>query len=185
VALAFNVDDLSIRRGLATFRGDEHDNPGRGNWFENRVDGGLVRILVDFAHNAHGMSALAEAVRHVQAERVILLIGQAGDRSDQEIFDLLHAACSMKPDQLLVAELPGYERGRKAFEVPELIRQEAMRLGIPANAIEIFSSPAEATASALSRAAAGDLLILLALMQRSEALSMVHKFLGDESDDGG
>jgi hypothetical protein len=29
---------------------------------------------------------------------------------------------------------------------------------------------------------AGDLLVLLALMQRAEALSMVHKFPGDGSD---
>jgi len=185
VALALNIDDASIRKGLAAFRGDEYDNPGRGNWFERRVDGGLIRILIDFAHNEHGMRALAESVRQVQAERVILLIGQAGDRSDQDIIDLLHAACSVNPDQLLVTELTGYERGRKAYEVPELIRQEAIRLGIPASAIEIFPGPADATASALSRAVPGDLLVLLALTQRSEALSMVHKFLGDDNDSRG
>ena len=185
VALALKIDDASIRKGLAAFRGDEYDNPGRGNWFERRVDGGLIRILIDFAHNEHGMRALAESVRQVQAERVILLIGQAGDRSDQDIIDLLHAACSVNPDQLLVTELTGYERGRKAYEVPELIRQEAIRLGIPASAIEIFPGPADATASALSRAVPGDLLVLLALTQRSEALSMVHKFLGDDNDSRG
>jgi UDP-N-acetylmuramyl tripeptide synthase len=185
VALALGIDDTSIRKGLAAFRGDEHDNPGRGNWFEHRVDGGMIRILVDFAHNEHGMRALAESVRQVQAERIILLIGQAGDRSDQDIIDLLRAACSINPDQLLVAELPGYERGRKSFEVPELIRQEAIRFGIPASAIEIFPGPAEATASALGRAGPGDLLVLLALTQRAEALSMVHNFLGDGRDGRG
>ena len=131
------------------------------------------------------MRALAESVRQVQAERIILLIGQAGDRSDQDIIDLLRAACSINPDQLLVAELPGYERGRKSFEVPELIRQEAIRFGIPASAIEIFPGPPEATASALGRAGPGDLLVLLALTQRAEALSMVHNFLGDGSDGRG
>jgi len=185
VALALGIDDTAIRKGLAAFRGDEHDNPGRGNWFEHRVDGGIIRILVDFAHNEHGMRALAESVRQVYAERIILLIGQAGDRSDQDIIALLRAACSVNPDQLLVAELPGYERGRKSFEVPELIRQEAIRLGIPASAIEIFPGPADATASALDRAGPGDLLVLLALTQRAEALSMVHNFLGEGSDGRG
>ncbi len=183
VAISLGIDDAAIRQGLAAFRGDEHDNPGRGNWFEHRVDGGLVRILVDFAHNEHGMKALAEAVGQVPAERVMLLIGQAGDRSDQDIIALLEAGCRTLPDQLLVAELPGYERGREPFAVPELIRREAIRLGIPAGAIEIFPTPRDATASALSRARPGDLLILLALTQRSEALSLVHEYMesGDKN----
>jgi UDP-N-acetylmuramyl tripeptide synthase len=177
VSLALGIDDNSIRKGLFAFRGDEHDNPGRGNWFERRVDGGVIRILVDFAHNEHGMQALAEAVRQVPAERIILLIGQAGDRSDQDINDLVRAACSIDPDQLLATELPGYERGRKPFEVPEMIRREAIRFGVPQGAVEIFPGPVEATASALGRALPGDLLVLLALSQRSEALSLVHEFL--------
>ena len=141
VATTLGIDDTAIRKGLASFRGDEHDNPGRGNWFEHQVDDGTIRILVDFAHNEHGMKALADAVRQVPAERVILLMGQAGDRLDQDIIDLVRAACSIRPDQLLVAELPGYERGREPFEVPELIRAEAVKSGIPENAIEIFPGP--------------------------------------------
>ena len=184
VAIALGINDTSIRKGLAVFRGDEHDNPGRGNWFEYQVDDGIIRILVDFAHNEHGMKALADAVRQVPAKRVILLMGQAGDRLDKDIIDLVRAACSMRPCQLLVAELPGYERGREPFEVPALIRTEAMKSGIPDNAIEIFQEPREATAQALSRARPGDLLVLLALTQRSAALSLIHEFIenGKEGD---
>jgi cyanophycin synthetase len=177
VAIALGINDHAIRKGLAVFRGDEHDNPGRGNWFEHHVDDGLIRILVDFAHNEHGMKALADAVRQVPAKRVILLIGQAGDRLDKDIIDLVKAACSIKLSQLLVAELPGYERGRESFEVPELIRQEAVRFGIPKENVEIFPGPVEATAQALSRAKPGDLLVLLALTQRAAALSLVHEFI--------
>jgi len=177
VATTLGIDDRAIRNGLAVFRGDEHDNPGRGNWFEHPVDDGLIRIVVDFAHNEHGMKALADAVRQVPAERVILLMGQAGDRLDKDIGDLVKAACSIRPGQLLVAELPGYERGREPFEVPELIRHAAVKSGIPEKAIELFPSPREATALALSRARPGDLLVLLALTQRTEALSLVHEFI--------
>lgn len=185
IAIALGLPDDSIRKGLAVFRGDEHDNPGRGNWFEHRVDGGSIRILVDFAHNEHGMKALADTVRQVPAERVILLMGQAGDRLDKDIADLVHAACSVWPSQLLVAELPGYERGRQPGEVPELIRREAVSYGIPENAIELFPAPGEATAEALSRARPGDLLVLLALTQRAEALALVHEFLeGGAGSDG-
>ena len=178
IALAFGIEHAAIARGLAAFRGDERDNPGRGNWFEHKVPGGSVRILVDFAHNAHGMAALAETVRQLPAERVVLLIGQAGDRLDRDIRELVEAACSMRPDRLLVAELPGYERGRAPGEVPELIRRYAIACGVPEGCIEQFDGPREATRRALSDARAGDLLVLLALTQRQEALELVHEFIG-------
>jgi cyanophycin synthetase len=185
IATSLGIDDPAIRKGLATFRGDEHDNPGRGNWFEQKVDDGTIRILVDFAHNEHGMKALADAVRQVPARRVILLMGQAGDRPDKDIIDLVKAASRINPGQLLVAELPGYERGREPFEVPELIRQEAIRSGIPETAIEIFPDPREATAKALGRAMPGDLLVLLALTQRTAALSLIHEFIGRDKEGHG
>ncbi len=178
IALAYGIDDGSIRAGLAAFRGDERDNPGRGNWFEQRVAGGSIRILVDFAHNAHGMWALADTVRRVPAERLVLLVGQAGDRHDTDIADLVTAACSMRPDRLLVAELPGYERGRAPLEVPELIRRNAIARGLAEERIEIFGGPREATRSALQQARPGDLLVLLALTQRAEALALVKEFIG-------
>lgn len=175
IAVVLGIPDEAIRRGLCGFRCDEHDNPGRGNWFEH----GNVRILVDFAHNEHGMTALADLVLQVEAERVVLLMGQAGDRSDADIADLSRAACSMHPNELLICELPGYERGREPFTVPELIRKSAIDSGQPVDSIKMFSSPEDATRMALSRAREGDLLVLLVLTQRHEALALVHEYLGD------
>jgi UDP-N-acetylmuramyl tripeptide synthase len=183
LAQALGIGDEAIRLGLGEFRGDERDNPGRGNWFERRVEGGSVRILVDFAHNEHGLSALAEAVREIPSSRVVLLMGQAGDRKDEDIAALVRAGCGMAPDRLLVANLPGYERGRKPFETARLIEREAAGLGVPADSIELFPSPRDATVAALRRARPGDLLVLLALMQRSEALALVHEYL-DSGGDG-
>jgi UDP-N-acetylmuramyl tripeptide synthase len=184
VAATLGIGAAAIRKGLADFRGDEYDNPGRGNWFEHQLDDGTVRILIDFAHNEHGMRALAETISRVPAERVILLMGQAGDRLDQDLADLTAAACMARPDLLLIAELPGYERGRASFEVPELIRDEAIRAGIPAHAIEIFPDPREATAQALRLARPGDFLVLLALTQRTEALALVHEYIGSNKGHG-
>ena len=117
--------DSAIRQGLSSFSGDEQDNPGRGNWFEK----GEIRILVDFAHNVHGMNALGEMISCVPAKRRILLMGQAGDRLDRDIIEFTQAACSMNPDLILSCELPGYERGREPFVVPEMIQNTAIEMG--------------------------------------------------------
>jgi len=174
LAIVLGIGDEAIRDGLSAFRGDESDNPGRGNWFEHEG----IRILVDFAHNEHGMLALVDAVRRVEKNRVILLMGQAGDRLDKDIEALTRAACSMEPDQLMICELPGYERGREPFVVPGIIREAALQTGIADEAISLFPSPKNATGQALKQARPGDLLVLLVLTQRQEALALVHEFLG-------
>jgi cyanophycin synthetase len=173
IALALGLPDQAIRQGLADFRSDTNDNPGRGNWFEHKG----VRILVDFAHNPHGAAALAEAVGQIEARRVVLLIGQAGDRSDTDIRDYIHAACGMRPDRLLVCALPGYERGREIMEAPRMIREAAIESGIAESSIEFSPSPMEAAKWALGDARPGDLLVLLALTQRAETLELIHEFL--------
>jgi len=185
IAVNLGLEDDAIREGLRAFRGDERDNPGRGNWFTHQMEGGPVRILVDFAHNEHGMTALADTVARVGAERVLLLLGQAGDRTDREIAGLVRAACAMKPGLLLVAELPGYERGRESFEVPRLIREDALACGMESARIEIFPDPVAATRHALGCARPGDLLVLLALTQRQEALALIHSFIGGPGSQNG
>ena len=171
---ALGIDDDSIRAGLENFRGDEGDNPGRGNWFEK--DG--VRILVDFAHNEHGVSALATMVSHMDAQRRILLMGQAGDRSDKDIRDMTNAGCSMSPDHLMICEMPGYERGREVGEATGIIRDAALDSGMEPSSISHHDSPPAAAQHALANAQPGDLIILLALTQREKVLEMVHEFVG-------
>jgi UDP-N-acetylmuramyl tripeptide synthase len=132
---------------------------------------------VDFAHNEHGLQALVEAVSAMKPERVTLLMGQAGDRSDQAIREQARVACSMHPDRLLVCELPGHERGRTLEAVPALIRDEALACGLRASQIETFRAPLEAARAALAQARSGDVLVLLALIQRDEILQQVHEFI--------
>ncbi len=173
---AMGIEDTHLRQGLEAFQGDENDNPGRGNWFEHNG----VRILVDFAHNEHGMTALADMVAAVPAERRVLLMGQAGDRSNDDIRDLTVAACRLSPDRLLVTEVPGYERGRAPGEVPGLIAASAMAAGVGREAISTFNAPVEAVKEALENAQPGDLLVLLALTQRGEVLELIHRFTGND-----
>ena len=130
------IEQPALRRGLEAFRGDETDNPGRGNWFS----GNGARILVDFAHNEHGMRALAGMLKEVPAQRRILLMGQAGDRPDEDIERLTRAACLMQPSRLMACELPGYERGRAPGETPGIIARAAATAGVDAQCVHLFLS---------------------------------------------
>ena len=167
------ADDQALAVGLSAFSGDSDANPGRGNLFEK--DG--VRIFLDFAHNEHGVKAISDTVKAFGARRHIVLMGQAGDRQDKDISDLVRAACALKPDRLLACELPGYERGREAGEVPCLIRDTAIAEGVDKAAVYIFESPVEGVKDALAGAQEGDCLVVLALTQRDEVLALIESFV--------
>jgi UDP-N-acetylmuramyl tripeptide synthase len=167
------VADTALVAGLKAFSGDAEVNPGRGNLYEKDD----IRIFIDFAHNEHGIKAISDTVRMFKAERNIVLMGQAGDRGDRDIGDLVRAVCGLQPDRLLVCELPGYERGRESGAVPALIKEFALEEGVPEQAIGMFPSPLEGVRSAVDNARAGDCLVLLALTQRDEVLNLVSSFV--------
>jgi UDP-N-acetylmuramyl tripeptide synthase len=167
------VDDKALATGLKAFSGNADENPGRGNFFEKNG----IRIFLDFAHNEHGIKAISDTIRAFDARRHIVLMGQAGDRPDQDIGDLVRAVCKLKPDHLLVCELPGYERGRSPGAVPKLIQDFAIAEGVPKTAVTRYTSPMEGVEKALTDAKDGDCLVLLALSQRDEVLDLIRKFI--------
>ena len=167
------VDDESLATGLRSFSGDVSVNPGRGNLYEKNG----IRVFIDFAHNEHGLKAVAETVRAFKASRNIVLMGQAGDRSNEEIGAFLSAACELEPAPLLVCDLPGYERGRLPGQVADLICQLAITEGLEQEAVKRFDSPVEGVQYALSSAREGDCMVLLALTQRAEVTQLVQEFV--------
>ena len=146
-----------IRAGLVTMSQD--DNPGRCNIYE--VDG--VRVLIDFAHNPAAMGALFDMAGALPAVRRVLCFGQAGDRPDALIRELARDACAIGLDHAIVSELAAYHRGREHGDVYRIIRDELIRGGLPANAIEHYEEETASLAAALDWADPGDLVIMLAL----------------------
>lgn len=160
----------AMRDGLTAFESGAADNAGRGNLLE--VDG--VRILVDYAHNADALAAVARVAGTITARRRLLLIGQAGDRTDDAIRGLARAAWALGPDLLLVKELDEYRRGREPGEVPRLIVSELERLGVPRSRYEVVPDELAAVRRALDWARRGDLLLLLVHEKRAEVMRLLH-----------
>jgi cyanophycin synthetase len=166
MASTIGVPADAMAKGLRRFGTRPEDNPGRTHVLER--DG--FRVLVDYAHNPHGMAALLEVARSLPAERRLMLLGQAGDRGEEAIRDLARAALPFEPDRIILKELPEMLRGRPPGEVPAILEDELRNQGFPAERIEHAGSELEGARKALAEARPGDLLILLVHTQREEVL---------------
>jgi cyanophycin synthetase len=166
LAAAAGVPVAAMAEGLRRFRSDPEDNPGRGNLIER--DG--VRVLVDYAHNPHGLAAVLNVAAALPAVRRLLLLGQAGDRDDEAVRDLARAAWPFRPDRIVIKELPEMLRGRQPGEVPAILEDELLRLGAPPESLSRAESELEGVRQALAWAQPGDLLVLLVHTQREEVL---------------
>jgi cyanophycin synthetase len=166
MASAIGIPAEAMATGLRRVGNTLADNPGRANVFER----GGVRILLDYAHNPHGLAALLDVARSLPAGRRLLLLGQAGDRTDEAIRDLARAALPFQADRIVIKELPEMLRGRSAGEVPAILEDELRRNGVPAATIERAGSELEGARRLLAEARPGDLVVLLVHSQREAVI---------------
>ncbi len=171
LASALELPVAAMTEALSSFRGTPEENPGRGNFLQI----GGVSMLVDFAHNPHGVSALADAVKDIPANRRLFLLGQAGDRSDGETRELTRAVWSAQPDMIIAKELETKLRGRNPGDVPAVIVNELRSLGAPADAVRIADTEMDSVRMALEWSKPGDFLVLLLHGDRAPAMALLDK----------
>jgi len=175
LAAALGVPIEAMAPGLAAVGADGNedgaDNPGRGCLME--IDG--FHVLLDYAHNPHGLAALFELAATLRAKRRLLLLGQAGDRDDQAIRDLARTAWRLRPDRVILKELPTMLRGRQLREVPAILEDELLKLGARREGLAHAATELEAVRQALAWARPGDLLLLLVHTDREEAMAMLRR----------
>jgi UDP-N-acetylmuramyl tripeptide synthase len=169
LALALGLPVQAARDGLAGFKPDAKDNPGRCNEFLYKG----ARVFVDFAHNPHSISAVCNALSSLPAKRRFIMLSHAGDRSDQDIRDVTATALKFQPDVVVATELEGYLRGRELGEVSDLIERTALELGYEAEHILRAASPTQAASMILEKLEPGDVALLLVLSERDAVLSML------------
>jgi UDP-N-acetylmuramyl tripeptide synthase len=159
----------AIRATLLRFGRDPADNPGRGNLYQL----GGIRVVVDYAHNPHGMAALAATLDALPSERRLVMIGQAGDRDDAAIRELARAALALRPDHVIAKEMDAYLRGRAPGEVPGLIADELRRAGMREGAISTPGGEVAGAREALEWARPGDLLVLTLHQERRKVIELL------------
>jgi cyanophycin synthetase len=168
---AVRLPDDAMLRALRHVEGSAADNPGRGNLIEL----GGTRILVDYAHNPHGISAVIDLAVNLPARRRLVLLGQAGDRDEDSLRELARATWRFRPDRIVLKEIPELLRGRASGEVTAILEDELLRLGVAGTALDRAPNEIDAVRQALAWARPGDLLLLLVHKQRDEALALLRR----------
>lgn len=171
---ALGFDHKCIAQGLRNFSNSPENNPGRGNLFE--FDG--VKAIADFAHNEHGLNLMAQTIKNMPAKRRLVMLGQAGDRSDALIEGLVKSALKAHPDALVICEMESHLRGRELGEIPQLIGEYAVKHGMQVNQLIFAKNTIDGTTKALGWSQPEDVLLLLALTNRNEIIEILSKLSG-------
>jgi cyanophycin synthetase len=155
-ALGLPID--AIRGGLRALTPDPERSKGRMNRL--RLPNG-ARALLDFAHNPAGIRALHGLAHAPRAGRLLCLAGQAGDREDAQLETYAEALATLRPDLVLLKELPHYRRGRAEGEIRTILRRCLLAHGLRPDQLIDEPEELDAVRRAIDLSAPGDLLFLL------------------------
>jgi cyanophycin synthetase len=111
----FKTED--IRQALQTFTPSPALTPGRMNMFHFRN----YSVMIDYAHNTHGITAIGKFIKSVDATAKIGIIAGVGDRRDEDIISLGEAAAKIF-DEIIIRQDKNL-RGRSEEEIIALMSQ--------------------------------------------------------------
>lgn len=153
--LGFGLD--AIKAVLSSFGRDNADNPGRlQQW--RFAD---VQVFLDYAHNPEGLSGFLGIAQSVRAPgRLAVLLGQAGNRENDDIVKLAEAVARFHPELVVLKDMAGYTRGRQPGEVPALLHSALSISGVPETGIVTRLDELDAVRHILQWARPGDVLAL-------------------------
>ena len=161
-ALAAGIDVHAVREALRSFRADSVLSSGRFNCWEvaNR------RVVLDMAHNVESLRELLGTARHLCAGQLWVAFGTAGDREDEVLQGMGFTAADLA-DHAYPMDKPRYLRDRTAQEMRAQFLSGMAVAGVQGD--ECFDSELGALTELVSRAAAGD-LIVVTIAEQLEAL---------------
>jgi cyanophycin synthetase len=142
---------------LRSFQNTPEMNPGRLNVFERNG----AKVIVDFAHNEAGLTALLEYGRSICPDggRLFAIIGTAGDRNDASLVEIGRLA-TLDADFVIAKNTTHYLRGRSPDELMGLyVRGITSGRKVP---YETSDNELTAVRRALELAEPGDVIAVMA-----------------------
>ncbi|MEI6950405.1 cyanophycin synthetase [Paraflavisolibacter sp. H34] len=144
----------AIRSALRTFVPSTEMTPGRMNIFEFSS----FKVILDYAHNPHGVRALGQFVRSFAASLKVGVITGVGDRRDEDLIALGEEAARVF-DKIIIRHDDDL-RGRQPEELDRLLRSGIYRAD-PHKPITYVYSEQEAVEHALAQAQPDSIIVVL------------------------
>ncbi|HEX2121432.1 MAG TPA: Mur ligase family protein, partial [Thermoanaerobaculia bacterium] len=153
---ATNLPVSDIVAGLLSFFPSEASTPGRANLVE--MDG--FRLMIDYAHNPHGLQALSGLARELRRGRLVIVIGMPGDRRDEDIRESARVVGGVF-DRAVIRE--DFDlRGRARGDVTRLLREGLIAGGMSSAQISERPDEWDAIETAVADARPDDLIVYIA-----------------------
>lgn len=152
-----------IRSALMGFHMGFETTPSR----LNELPGKPYRVLMDAAHNLHGLRALMAYMdsQSVQGRRTIVF-GPSSRFPESDVREMARLIAT-RFDRFVCKKYRVTERHSACAEPWEVLRDELENVGVPKHAIRVVPDPKEAVAVAIEGVEAGDLLLVLVPAGRS------------------
>ncbi len=148
------VSIADIRTGLATFTAGMAQTPGRLNFIEM----GKFTVLMDYAHNPAGFTALIKFINNLQYKHRTVILNGTGDRRDEDLREM-GRLCADNFDRIIIRQ-GNYLRGRPVENMYRLL-QEGVDSAGKNPTVKIINDSREAIDYAFSHARAGELVVTL------------------------
>jgi len=160
-ALAVGLHREMVIEGLRTFRPGPEHNPGRMNIYSV----GDVTVVIDLAHNEAGLAALLEIMSGLRMPRARLLLGlgTAGDRSDEQVRGLGELA-GRDADEVVIVHKIEYLRGGDADKMLALFREGAANVGMAD--LSDYDNELEGLVALMGQAGPGDVVAIMCHQDR-------------------
>jgi cyanophycin synthetase len=112
--LGFSIEKM--RNSLRLFNPSVEKTPGRLNKFKIND----VNIIVDYAHNPHGLNALGKFLSHIDKHKIGIVTG-VGDRRNNDIREIGRIAAEIYDE--VIIRIDNDTRGRPSEEISNLITE--------------------------------------------------------------
>lgn len=169
----FDLD--MIRTGLSSFIPSPSQTPGRLNLFEFKK----FKVLLDYAHNEAGMSALSKFIENLEGAPKVGIIAGIGDRREEDNNAMGRMAAEMF-DEIIIRQ-DKHLRGRTEEELIKMLT-DGIHSHDPDKPIQVFKSEEEAITQAITQAKEGSLIVICSDVV-PDALKLVMGFKEKEADE--
>ncbi len=166
----FKIEDIKL--ALETFVPSPAQTPGRMNMFQFKN----FSVLIDYAHNAHGMQAIGKYLGKVDATCKVGIVAGVGDRRDNDTIELGEEAAKVF-DEIIIRQDKNL-RGKADDEIIRLITQGIHNID-PKKKITVLKKESEAIDYAIKHAGKGSFITIISDVV-PDALDQVMKYREEE-----